>query len=113
MLIIEFAQNLTSELIAVRYKENVNDEWSVIDMDIKTLNLFVQNFGIIAQGSELLDSPQTGSEFTVNYCGCLVKIKCRDSPCQNIRNDALHLLATEYAKTDLPRHIRSLGYSFK
>lgn len=69
----------------IRYK-NPNDKcWNYLEMDIETLNLLINNFGIISTRyipnhnptqKICADNPATGKEITLKYNGAHIRLNC-------------------------------------
>lgn len=85
VVIIEFNyMQYTENNIAVRYKDSSTDEWHCITIDIRTLGLLIENFGMIAceynpytSTRPNLDNGTTNIWAHVNYCGAPITIPCR------------------------------------
>ena len=65
----------------VKYRDVESEEWFYIYMDIETINLLVQNYGIIATVQvptiyRSCDNPTTGNYFKLNYCGAELELYC-------------------------------------
>lgn len=85
MLLVEFDVNLNFEngVCRLNYKEVNEENWHYLYVDIETLNLLLQNYGIISTIRTLgqpisIDNYTTSSQIIVKYCGCEVNMFCRN-----------------------------------
>lgn len=87
MLFIEFQTEFNYGNDNILKYRNVNDnDWYYMYIDIETLNLLVENFGIVSATQiptiyRCIDNPSTGKEINFKYCGANIKLKCgNDTP---------------------------------
>jgi hypothetical protein len=83
MLLVEFSPNLTSEFNILKYREINDDKWYYLHIDIETLNLLINNLGIISTYKNptqytCCDNITTSTEITVKYCGAPIKMYCQN-----------------------------------
>lgn len=87
MLFIEFQQNISTQTFLIKYRNVDDTNWSYLeDIDIKTLNLLLQNLGVVAiyrQGPLLSVPVCTGQEIKINYCGAPITLYCGNKPNMN------------------------------
>lgn len=88
MLFIEFKNELSAEIV-LKYRNVDGTEWYYMQIDIETLALLVENFGVISTvrvptKSIIIDTPLTGEEISVSYCGANIKFYCRSNSQFNI-----------------------------
>ena len=82
MLFIEFQTEFNYGNDNILKYRNVNEcDWYYMYIDIETLNLLVENFGIISTVQipniyRCIDNPTTGKEINLNYCGANIKMTC-------------------------------------
>ena len=81
MLFIEFQMNLDCGLNILKYRNIDNDDWYYLYIDIETLNLLVNNFGIISTYKEPTkftncDNPSTSKNIKLKYCDVNIELKC-------------------------------------
>ena len=83
MLFIEIPQEFDyGDKNIIKYKNVNDDKWYYLYIDIETLNLLVSNYGIISCVQEIghryVDSPLTGDEVYLEYCGAKIKLYCKN-----------------------------------
>lgn len=72
-------------------KIDYSGEWYYMYIDIETLNLLVQNFGIISTtrrptGFTNCDNPSTGTEVHLKYCGANINLVCKNKTRFNLNH---------------------------
>ena len=98
MLLVEFEKNINENLFIIRYKNINTEEWYFLYIDIETLNLLLQNFGIISMLKipTLLcsaDNPMTGPKITIKYFKAEINMNCYYNHC---KNKALRIIEQNY-----------------
>lgn len=68
MLIIEFSPNIKYGSNLLKYRNIDDNKWYTIHIDIETLSLLLENFGII--------SNEYQKKVIVNYCGSKIEMYC-------------------------------------
>ena len=82
MLLIEFSCNLTTDgLNLLKYRHVDCADWYYLYIDIETLNLLLQNFGImstlkIPTQPVNIDNLSTGELIRVKYCDAPILLYC-------------------------------------
>jgi hypothetical protein len=89
MIFIEFPENLTTTNFIVRYRNVLEEDWYYIWIDIETLNILIQNFGIIStliipSKPICIDNPTTSKTICIKYCGANIKLICNNNKYMNI-----------------------------
>lgn len=82
MLLVDFPIELQYGDNIVRYREVESSDWYYLHMDIETLNLLIQNYGLISTvrtptGFTNCDNPTTGAEICVKYAGVDIVMVCK------------------------------------
>ena len=73
MIFIEFDCNFNNNII--KYKNIDDDNWYYLYINIETLNLLINNFGIIYTNC---DNPSTSRTIDLKYCGADIKMICNN-----------------------------------
>jgi hypothetical protein len=65
----------------IRYRNVESEEWFYMYMDIETIHLLVENYGIISTIQvptryRCCDNPTTGKNIILNYCGANIELHC-------------------------------------
>lgn len=82
MLLIEFEENITQGLNIVKYRNVEDDTWYYLYIDVETLHLLIQNFGIVstkkmpAQTTVCIDNPSTCKHIAMTFCNAPINIYC-------------------------------------
>jgi len=82
MLLIEFQTEINNGYDNILKYRNVNEyDWYYMYIDVESLNLLVENFGIVSTIQiptiyRCVDNPTTGKEINLNYCGANIKMNC-------------------------------------
>lgn len=89
MLFIQFATNLHSGKNLVKYRDVNDDNYYYMYLDIETLNLLINNFGIISTYKvparvTYCDTPRTGRDISLKYCGADILIGCGNNANFNV-----------------------------
>jgi hypothetical protein len=84
MLFIEFETELFFNENLIKYRNVDNEDWYYMFLDIETLNLLLNNFGIISTiriptRKTCADNPSTGKEIKIKYCGANIKLYCKNN----------------------------------
>ena len=93
MLLVDIPYYLYSgETNIVKYRNTDDEDWYYMYMDIETINLLLQNYGIISTVQvpgiyRCCDNPTTGKIVNLNYCGAKIILECRN----NTKFDLNHL----------------------
>ena len=90
MLLLEFNPKiLNGDKIIVRYKTVNSNEWVFLYLDIETLNLLLNNFGIIGCVTEInnrcIDNQRTGKTIELSYCGAQIHMFCGNNSHVDLR----------------------------
>jgi len=81
MLLIEFDPNLNQDFNLLKYRNTEDDNWYYLYIDMETLHLLIQNYGIISTlkiptEPIHLDNPITGKKININFCGAPIEFYC-------------------------------------
>ena len=85
MLFIEFPIELTHGNTNIVKYRNINDNsWYYMYMDVETLNLLVQNYGIVGTkrmptGFTNADNGTTSNVIKLSYSGAAIEFHCHES----------------------------------
>jgi hypothetical protein len=83
MLFIEIQQEWKHNVNIIKYRNIHEDDWYYMYIDIETLNLLIQNFGIISTvrkptGLTNCDNLSTGNKIKIKYCGANIELFCKN-----------------------------------
>lgn len=89
MIFIEFSVNLHSGLNLLKYRNIDDDIWYYMYIDIETLNLLVQNFGVISTWRNPTsftncDNETTSKIVKLKYCNASIELFCGNNTKFNI-----------------------------
>jgi hypothetical protein len=84
MLFIEFPIDLDCGNNIIKYRDVSDESWYYIYMDLETLNLLIQNYGIISTYKiptrfTNADNPTTSTIVKIKYCGAAIELYCHDN----------------------------------
>lgn len=84
MLLIEFDSDLKYNSNILKYRNIYDDAWEYLYIDIETLSILLANFGIISTlriptNPICLDTPLTGKNIKIKYCGADVELYCNNN----------------------------------
>lgn len=83
MIFIEIQQKWNNNMNIIKYRNISDDKWYYMYIDIETLNILLQKFGIISvvrnpTGFTNADKPTTGNEIKIKYCGAYINLFCKN-----------------------------------
>jgi hypothetical protein len=85
----------------VKYRHVHDNTWQYLYIDIKTLDLLIKNFGIIATkrtsiSNIMIDSPITNTSIDIKYCGASIMLYCKNRDVSMSSSKALLALSQNY-----------------
>ena len=84
MILVEIPENFSQGENIIKYKDVDDLDWYYLHIDIETLNLLINNFGILSTRriptkKIILDNATTGRECMLNYCGAKISLQCKNN----------------------------------
>ncbi len=82
MLFIEIPYELLNGLNRITYRSIDEDTWQTMYIDVETLNLLLQNYGVISTAPREIgrrvsvDRPETSRNLKLEYCGAEINLYC-------------------------------------
>lgn len=81
MIFIEFQKEFNYGTNILKYRNIDDDSWYYMYIDLETLNLLVQNYGVYGTIqyptiSRNIDNPSSGKDIKINYCGTEINLHC-------------------------------------
>lgn len=81
MLFVEFPINLEHGSNILKYRDIEKDSWYYLYIDVETLNLLIENFGVISTHTiptirTNADNPTTSKYVHVKYCNADITMYC-------------------------------------